>query len=131
MNQNKNGQENASKNQNGIKSNPGNINFLSEVANHISDPRSAADARNKLAQSKAVESMCRIIEQDQKLTADEKLERLRCINELENYNKEKAHKMAKEFTWQDGLLILCLGGLFIGICCIGRGKGLNLLKLAT
>ena len=82
---------------------------------NVLNPTLSAAAREKLAKSEAVGSMCNVIENDPKLTTDEKLDRLRQVNEIEQENKEQAHRMVTESTWQDGLIAFGLFALGVGL----------------
>ena len=82
---------------------------------NVLNPTLSAAAREKLAKSEAVSSMCNVIEKDPKLTTDEKLDRLRKVNEIEQENKEQAHRIVTESTWQDGLIAFGLLALGVGL----------------
>lgn len=112
------------------KSNPTESRFSDGALKNISDPTLAATARVNLSKSTAVDTMCRVIEHDQKLTTDEKLQRLQSVNETEKKNKEQAHRIATEFTWQDGLIAFCFGGLLFGLGWLGGSSHPRLPKSA-
>ncbi len=107
--------QNLNKDMAAYRINPGDGRVLDNVTKNLLDPSLAAASREKLSKSEAVTSMCHVIENAPEMTTDEKLERLRSVNEVEMDNKEQAHRMAAEFTWQDGLLTFLIGGLFIGL----------------
>lgn len=120
-----------SKNSISTKSGFGESRFLDNALKNISDPTLAADARVKLAKSSSIDSMCRVIERDQKMSTDEKLERLQTVNNIEKENKEQAHRIAAEFTWQDGVIAFCISALIFGLGWLGGSAHPRLPKSAT
>ena len=81
----------------------------------MADPTLAAAARVSLAASTSVDTMCEVIKVDPHLSTDEKLQRLRSVNEIEQGNKEQAHRMAKESATQQGVLTIVAIGLVFGL----------------
>jgi len=113
------------------KSNASESRFYDGALRNFSDPTLSAAARTNLAKSSAVDSMCRAIERDQNLTTDEKLQRLQSVNDTEKGNKEQAHRIATEFTWQDGPLTVLFGGLLFGLGWLGGSTHPRLPKSAA
>lgn len=88
---------------------------VEEITKNTLNPTLAANAREAIVKSEAVTTMCQLIKDDPKLSTDEKLDRLERVNVMEAGNKEQAHRIVSEFTWQDGLvcfLLIAEVGLF-------------------
>ena len=113
------------------KSNAQESRFYDGALRNFSDPTLSASARASLARSSAVDTMCRVIERDQNMTTDEKLQRLQSVNDTEKGNKEQAHRIATEFTWQDGLIALLFGGALFGLGWLGGSTHPRLPKSAA
>ena len=97
----------------------------------MADPTLAASARVSMAASTSINTMCEVIKGDNRLSTDDKLQRLQHVNEIEQGNKEQAHRMAMESATQQGILtIFAIVVVGIGILLSRGSDRVKLPKVA-
>ena len=95
---------------------------LDRILGDMIDPKVSAAATETYAKSKAIDSMCRVIENEKERTMEEKLDALDRENEI----KLEAHRKATE----DRLTALgIIGAIFSGLAGLGWLNRKGIIKL--
>lgn len=99
---------------------------LDRILGDMIDPKVSAAATETYAKSKAIDSMCRVIENEKERTMEEKLDALDRVVDRENEIKLEAHRKATE----DRLTALgIIGAIFSGLAGLGWLNRKGIIKL--
>lgn len=91
----------------------GDVQSFGKILGDMTDPKVSAAAADIYAKSKAIDSMCRVIENAQGRTMEDKLDALDRVLDRENEVKREAHKKTMEDRYTALEIVgSILGGLF-------------------
>lgn len=106
----------------------GDVQSFGKILGDMTDPKVSAAAADIYAKSKAIDSMCRVIENAQGRTMEEKLDALDRVVDRENEIKREAHRKTMEDRYAALEIVGTILGSLFGLGVLNK-KGI--IKLPT